>query len=159
MKHGVRDDEGGVISVQKVSGAAKEVRNQQPSLEKANEVRNGVSHHYDEGGRKNIGLRPKEKPRAVLKKLAHIYDIISGTMPATKGAIRKLRADKRKTAGNSKIKTAYKEAVSKMKKQPSAAKLTIAYKMLDRAANSRVIHKNKAARLKSRLSGLVKKKK
>jgi len=76
-------------------------------------------------------------------------------MPATKGAIRKQRADKRKTRHNAAVKSAYKAAVSAMKKKPSAAKLTQAYRLLDRAAGSGVIHKNKAARLKSGLAGIL----
>jgi len=80
-------------------------------------------------------------------------------MPITKGAIRKLVADKRKTATNLKAKTAYKAAVSAMRKKPSAKALTAAFQKLDRAAKVNIIHKNKAARLKSRLSKLLSAKK
>jgi len=51
-----------------------------------------------------------------------------------------------------------KEAIKKFKANPSEELLRVVYSMLDRAAKKRVIHKNKAARLKSRLSRLVKKK-
>lgn len=73
-------------------------------------------------------------------------------MPITKGAIRKLRADKRKAAVNLSLKTRMKAAVGKMRKKPTAAALAEAYKILDRAAKKRVITKNKAGRLKSRLA-------
>jgi small subunit ribosomal protein S20 len=76
-------------------------------------------------------------------------------MPVIKQAIKKVRQDKRKTAMNLLRKTAYKKAVHEFRKKPSAAGLTAVYKALDKAAKGNVIHKNKASRLKSRLSKLV----
>ena len=73
-------------------------------------------------------------------------------MPVTKQAIKKVRQDARKTAVNLKLKKTYKKAVRDYSKNPTAAGLSIAFKALDRAAKTNVIHKNKAARLKSRLS-------
>jgi len=73
-------------------------------------------------------------------------------MPVTKQAIKKVRADKRKTIYNLRIKKAYKEAVKKYLKSPTEAGLKLVIKTLDRAAKTNVIHKNRAARLKSRLS-------
>lgn len=80
-------------------------------------------------------------------------------MPITKGAIRKLAADKRKQMINLRVKSAYKSAVSAMRKKPSAKALVTAFQKLDRAAKVNTIHKNKAARLKSRLSKLLSAKK
>lgn len=77
------------------------------------------------------------------------------SMPVTRGAIRKQRADKQKDAINLKIKQAYKAAVSLMRKKASAATLKKLFKTLDIASKRKVIHKNKAARLKSRLSRLL----
>ena len=79
-------------------------------------------------------------------------------MPITVGAIRKLRADKRKAIFNLQVKKSLKEAVSQMRKKPTEKNLKELFVRADRAVKSRVIHKNKAARLKSRLSALVKKK-
>jgi small subunit ribosomal protein S20 len=79
-------------------------------------------------------------------------------MPITVGAIRKLRADKLKAVINLKVKKALKEAVSLMRKKPTEKNLKDLFMRADRAVKGRVIHKNKAARLKSRLSALVKKK-
>jgi len=73
-------------------------------------------------------------------------------MPVTKQAIKKVRQDKRKAAVNLKLRNAYKKAVNEFKKSQTAANLTKAFKALDRAAKVNVIHRNKAARLKSRLS-------
>jgi small subunit ribosomal protein S20 len=78
-------------------------------------------------------------------------------MPITVGAIRKLKADKRKTVINLKVKKSLKEVVSRMRKKPTEKNLKDLFVWADRAVKRRVIHKNKAARLKSRLSALVKK--
>ncbi len=79
-------------------------------------------------------------------------------MPITVGAIRKQRADVRKAAINRAVKARYKEAVHDVRVKPTAKSLSEAFKQLDRAAKSKTIHKNKAARLKSRLSKLLAKK-
>ena len=79
-------------------------------------------------------------------------------MPVTLGAIRKLRTDKGRTGINAVVKRIFREAVSKMRKHPTAKNLVEVYKRLDRAAKSQVIHRNKADRLKSRLSRLLRKK-
>lgn len=76
-------------------------------------------------------------------------------MPVTKQAIKKVRQDKRKTEINMRRKKAYKKAVHNARGQKTPAALTAAFKTLDLAAKTNVIHKNKAARLKSRLSKLI----
>ncbi len=73
-------------------------------------------------------------------------------MPVTKQAIKKVRQDARKTAVNLKRKKTYKKAVRDYLKNPTVAGLSIVFTALDRAAKTNVIHRNKAARLKSRLS-------
>jgi len=80
-------------------------------------------------------------------------------MPITLGAIRKLKADKRKTAINARVRTAFKVAIANVRRQPTVKNLTEAYRKLDKAAKAKIIHLNKAARLKSRLANLVAKKK
>lgn len=80
-------------------------------------------------------------------------------MPITLGAIRKQRADKLKAEINLKVKQAYKDAVREMRKKATAKNLVTVFSKVDRAAKSHVIHANKAARLKSRLSKLLDKKK
>lgn len=79
-------------------------------------------------------------------------------MPITKQAIKKVRQDKRKTAFNMKLKSAYKNAVKDFRKNPNEAGLKILQKALDKAAKTNVIHPNKANRLKSRLSKKIVKK-
>lgn len=77
-------------------------------------------------------------------------------MPVTKQAIKKVRQDARKTIFNLRRKKAFKAAILAFRKKPTAAGLKKVYSALDRAAKTNVIHKNKAARLKSRLSKLFK---
>lgn len=76
-------------------------------------------------------------------------------MPVTKQAIKKVRQDRHKTVYNLRRKKTYKKAVSALRKNPTAEGLVKVYKALDLAAKTNVIHKNKAARLKSRLAKLV----
>ena len=77
-------------------------------------------------------------------------------MPVIKQAIKKVRQDRRKTAINLKVKKAYKAAILAFRKKQTAEGLKAAFKALDRAAKTNVIHANKAGRLKSRLSKLLK---
>ena len=76
-------------------------------------------------------------------------------MPITVGAIRKQRADKRKALLNLKTKSKYKRAITVSRKKPALKNLARVFSELDRAAKKHLIHKNKAARLKSRLAKLV----
>ena len=79
-------------------------------------------------------------------------------MPVIKSAKKKLRQDKKRTAQNKKIKDTLKEVVKKAKKTPSEKAIREAVKTVDKAAKKNIIHKNKAARIKSALSKLLKKK-
>src|SRR5258706_9809793 len=76
-------------------------------------------------------------------------------MPVLKHAKKKLRQDKKRTIANVKIKDTYKDLVkaAKLKKTPEA--LSKAFSGLDKAAKKHLMHKNKAARMKSALSKIV----
>ncbi len=83
-------------------------------------------------------------------------------MPITKSAKKALRQSARRKVQNTKRKDAYKGAIKTYKKLVTAksmdeakTKLSLAYKALDKAAKTGAIKKNKAARLKSRLTGLL----
>ena len=80
-------------------------------------------------------------------------------MPVTKQATKKVRQDKRKAVINLRVKDAFKVAVKSFRKNPTAEGLTAVYRAVDRAAKTNVIHKNRAARIKSRLSKLLEPKK
>lgn len=73
-------------------------------------------------------------------------------MPVTKQAKKKLRKDKKREQKNLKVKSEFKKTVKKTRKNPNVKNLTEASKVLDKAAKKGIIHKNKAARLKSRLA-------
>lgn len=76
-------------------------------------------------------------------------------MPVTKTAKRALRVSRRKTAVNkeltSRLEIALRKAYSKGAKKEV---LREASSLADRAVKAKLIHKNKAARIKSRLSKL-----
>lgn len=76
-------------------------------------------------------------------------------MPVTYSAKKALRRDQRRAKTNLEIKRRYKEALKRAKKLGSKKALQEAGSLIDRAAKKRVIHKNKAARLKSRLAKLL----
>lgn len=129
---------------------AKEGGDEQAGLDQANQMGQAVGGHNDKGGGKDVALAPEEN-------IPHVCYYMAD-MPITKGAIRKLRADKSKTRINAVVKRVFREAVSKMRRHPTLKNLVEVYRRLDRAAKSKVIHKNKADRLKSRLSRLLRKK-
>lgn len=79
-------------------------------------------------------------------------------MPITSSAIKKERQDRRKTAVNNRIRRQLKEILKKARQKPTKKALSQAYQTLDRAAKKRIIHPNKASRLKSRLIQAAKKK-
>ncbi len=79
-------------------------------------------------------------------------------MPIIKQAAKKLRRDLRVTKRTMRVKATLKKLVKTARKTPSQKTLTAVFAALDKAAKHHIIHKNKASRLKSRLSKLLKKK-
>lgn len=75
-------------------------------------------------------------------------------MPIIKSAIKKMRKDKVRTKRNAEREGVFKKLVKAARRNPSKAALTAAFSALDKAAKVNLIHKNKASRLKSRLSKL-----
>lgn len=78
-------------------------------------------------------------------------------MPITKRAIKKLRHDRKRSVQSDKVRESLRKLVKTARVSPDKKSLTTAFRALDKAANKHLIHKNKAARLKSRLSKLLKK--
>jgi len=83
-------------------------------------------------------------------------------MPITQSAKKALRQNKARHARNTVRKEAYKKLVTKYRKSivaknfdEAAKALPMVFKALDKAAKSKVIEKNKASRLKSRLTQLI----
>jgi small subunit ribosomal protein S20 len=78
-------------------------------------------------------------------------------MPVIKSAQKKLRQDKRKTLQNKKLENLFKKMVNIAQKNPSEENIKKAVRAVDKAAKKKIIHKNKAARIKSTVSKLLKK--
>ncbi len=80
-------------------------------------------------------------------------------MPITTSALKALRQEKRRTAVNKPVRSRVKSTTDSFKAAPSLESIKSVFSALDRAAKKHIIHKNKAARLKSRLSKLLPKQK
>lgn len=77
-------------------------------------------------------------------------------MPILKSAIKKLRQSVKKRDQNREIKSGIKKLLDKFRKKPTPGAFSKLTSSLDKAVKTNVIHKNKSARLKSRLSKLLK---
>ena len=80
-------------------------------------------------------------------------------MPILKNAKKALRVSKKKTVFNRRIKSRMKTAMDRVKKTPNKINLALAFSAIDRAVKKNIIHKNKAARLKSKTSKILDSKK
>lgn len=76
-------------------------------------------------------------------------------MPLIKSAKKKMRQDKKKTAHNKIIKDSLKKQVKEVRKKPTKEVFQKLTSTLDKASKLKLIHPNKASRLKSRLSKLL----
>jgi small subunit ribosomal protein S20 len=72
-------------------------------------------------------------------------------MPVTKSAKKALRRDIQRESVNKPIRTRMRKFVRVALDEPSSENIAAAYSSVDRAAKKKVIHANRAARLKSRL--------
>lgn len=79
-------------------------------------------------------------------------------MPVIKSAIKKLRRDKKVEKANDLFRAAMEKAVKDAEKKPAQKTASVAFSILDKAVKKNIIHKNKAARVKSKLSKLLPKK-
>lgn len=79
-------------------------------------------------------------------------------MPITKQAIKKLNRDNSRKVQNASVRLKLRDAIKSARQKPTVKALSLAFQRLDKAAKNHVIHKNKASRLKSRLSRLLTKK-
>lgn len=80
-------------------------------------------------------------------------------MPVIKSAKKKLKQDKKRTLARAKTEVVLKDAVKKAVASPTAKNVSAAASLLDKAAKKHIIHKNRAARVKSRLAHLLSPKK
>ncbi|MEK7551509.1 MAG: 30S ribosomal protein S20 [Patescibacteria group bacterium] len=77
-------------------------------------------------------------------------------MPVIKSAKKKLRKDKVREKRNSVLKLGLKKALSAALKKPTQESIKKAVILADKNAKSNLLHENKVARIKSRLSKLIK---
>ena len=77
-------------------------------------------------------------------------------MPVIKSAKKKLRQDRKREKTNNLLRKTFRDAVKEARKSKTAEKIKKAVKLVDKAAKKKLIHKNKAARIKSGLSKFVK---
>jgi small subunit ribosomal protein S20 len=87
---------------------------------------------------------------------------IGGLVPNIKSAKKRVKIAEKKRKRNKGIKTQIKNIVRKLKEEKDSKKreelLKNAYSIVDKAVKKGVLHKNTAARKKSKLANLVKKK-
>lgn len=76
-------------------------------------------------------------------------------MPVTKTAKRALRSSKKKESVNKLIVSRLEASIRTAVKDKKETLIRTAMSLTDRAAKKKVIHKNKAARIKSQLSKLL----
>jgi len=77
-------------------------------------------------------------------------------MPVIKSAIKKLRKDIKRTKANDVFRNELDRALRTAKKSPSAKSVSGAVSAVDRAVKKNLMHKNRAAHIKSSLSKLAK---
>lgn len=75
-------------------------------------------------------------------------------MPILKGAKKALRVSKKKNLINRRLKSQMKTAIDQVKKEINPKNISLASSKIDRAVKKNIIHKNKAARVKSQLAKL-----
>lgn len=75
-------------------------------------------------------------------------------MPIIRSSIKKMRQDRKREAHNKQIKDKLKRLIKDMRRHPNLKSFQQVASFVDKAAKVNLIHPNKAARLKSRLSKL-----
>ncbi len=76
-------------------------------------------------------------------------------MPILKNAKKALRSSKKKTEVNQTLKSKTRTLIKKAKLEPTAERIGAAFSTIDKSVKKNLMHKNKAARVKSGLSKLV----
>lgn len=76
-------------------------------------------------------------------------------MPVIKSAKKKLRQDKQRGQKNNLVRRTMKEQIKAFRKAPNNQVLAKTMQIIDKAAKQHILHKNKAARLKSSLSKIL----
>lgn len=77
-------------------------------------------------------------------------------MPILANAKKALRVSKRRAASNNKLRSQVKTTLDKVKKLKTGLSVSEAFSTIDKAVKQNLMHKNKAARLKSQMARLTK---
>ena len=76
-------------------------------------------------------------------------------MPILKNAKKALRSSKRKAVVNSRTRSKMRTAVAAVEASANKETVSEAFSRIDRAVKKNLIHKNKAARLKSQVARMI----
>lgn len=79
-------------------------------------------------------------------------------MPVIKSAKKKLKVDRKRESYNKKAQAIINSTIKKTQKKPTQENIRKAFRVIDMGVKKDIFHKNKAARIKSRLSKLIIKK-
>jgi len=79
-------------------------------------------------------------------------------MPVIKSAKKKLRFDRKRESSNKKAEAFIDFVIKKAQKKPSPGNIREAFRTIDKGVKKDIFHKNKGARIKSRLAKLLNKK-
>jgi small subunit ribosomal protein S20 len=79
-------------------------------------------------------------------------------MPVIKSAKKKLRIDRKRESINKKEKALIEIAIKMAERKPTPETIRKAFKAIDKSVKKDIYHKNKGARIKSRLAKLLNKK-
>lgn len=77
-------------------------------------------------------------------------------MPVLKSSKKALKVSRRRKDENDALRKNLRNAVKALRASPTALNLKKVYSLLDRGSKKHILHKNRAARLKSGFSKLVK---
>ncbi len=77
-------------------------------------------------------------------------------MPVIKSAKKKLKVDRKRESANKKMESFINLVIKKAQKKPTQESVRKAFSALDKGVKKDIFHKNKGARIKSRLSKLLK---
>lgn len=76
-------------------------------------------------------------------------------MPILKNAIKALKSQKKKNVFNNLVRAKMRGELKSFVVKPTKDDLNQVYSIVDKAAKKKIIHKNKAARIKSKMQKLV----
>lgn len=79
-------------------------------------------------------------------------------MPVIKSAKKKLKVDRKRESTNKKAEAFINLVIKKAQRKPTLGNMQKAFKAIDKGVKKDIFHKNKGARIKSRLSKHISKK-